>query len=251
MDGTVRRGYRASKHRRGGEMKISGTRVLRSVVLAGPLVMLFAHASAAQTTLQPRTMSRIGQVDPRYVSFNIEAVEVTGGRFWKPFKDESAAKSNAPITASSDLYEYRSPINLTEPKLRNLAAALAPSYLRVSGTWMNSTFFQNDNAPALATPPKGYKGVLTRAEWKGVIDFSRAVGAELVTSVAISDGTRDANGVWTPGQAKALFDYTQSISGHIAAAEFMNEPTFAIVGGAPEGYTAAAFARDAKLFRSF
>jgi hypothetical protein len=206
-------------------------------------------------------MPQTGKVDPRFVSFNIEAVEVAGGRFWKPFEDEDGSKKPSPpdstsgpvgtTTARSDPYEYRPPINLLNPKLRNLSAALAPSYVRVSGTWMNSTFFQNDDAPALATPPKGFKGVITRAEWKDVVDFSRAVGAELVTSAAISEGTRDAKGVWTPQQAKALFDYTRSIGGHIAAAEFMNEPTFAIVGAAPRDYDAAAFARDAQIFRSF
>ncbi len=242
-------------------MSISEARNLVLVTMTALLPMLVASSAHAQTALQPRTMPQIGKVDQRFVSFNIEAVEVAGGRFWKPFKKEggpvkssaldSAGESVTPTPASSDPYEYRPPINLGNPKLRNLAAALNPSYLRVSGTWMNSTFFQNDDAPAMATPPQGYKGVITRAEWKGVVDFSRAVGAELVTSAAISDGTRDAKGVWTPQQTKTLFDYTKSIGGHIAAAEFMNEPTFAIAGAAPKDYDAAAFARDAKIFRNF
>jgi heparanase len=222
---------------------------------------LIPCSTAAETALNPQAMPKMGQVDPRFLSYNIEAVEVTGGRFWKPFKPESGPGSalpadappaeGQPTGATADPYEYRPPINLSNPRLRKLAAALEPSYLRVSGTWRNSTFFQDDNAPAKTTPPEGYMGVLTRAEWKGVVDFAQAVGAELVTSVAISDGTRDANGVWTPDQAKAIFDYTKSLGGHIAAAEFMNEPNFAIVGGAPKGYDAAGFARDAKLFRNF
>ena len=219
--------------------------------------------TATQTAVHPRTMPRIGVVDPRFVSYNIEAIEVTGGRFWKPFKPENpsetpAAPTPAPTSkdlladlAKKDPYEYRGPIDLGNPKLRKLAAALQPSYLRISGTWQNSTFFQDSDAAAPATPPAGYKGVLTRAAWKGAIDFSRAVGADLVTSVAISDGTRDAKGVWQPNEAKTLFDYTRSVDGHIAAAEFMNEPTFAALGGAPAGYTAADFARDAILFRDF
>jgi hypothetical protein len=77
------------------------------------------------------------------------------------------------------------------------------------------------------------------------------VGAEIVTSVATSAGTRDANGVWTPAQAQAVLDYTKSVGGHIAATEFMNEPTFAVIGGAPSGYDAAAFARDVKVFEGF
>ena len=64
-------------------------------------------------------------------------------------------------------------------------------------------------------------------------------------------GTRDDAGVWTPEQAKRLIDYTKSVGGHIAAAEFMNEPTFAAMGGAPAGYDAAAYGRDFKVFRAF
>jgi heparanase len=123
--------------------------------------------------------------------------------------------------------------------------------MRVSGTWQNSTFFQNDDGPALKDPPAGFKGVMTRAEWKGVIDFARATDDKLVTSFAISPGTRNADGVWTPAQAKALVDYTKSLGGSIAAAEFMNEPTFPGPGNAPPGYDAAAFARDAKVFQAF
>lgn len=91
--------------------------------------------------------------------------------------------------------------------------------------------------------------MLTRQEWKGVVDFARAVDAKIVTSFATSPGTRNAAGVWTPDQARQFLAYTQSIGGSIAAAEFMNEPTFAAMGGAPKGYDAAAYARDIAVFR--
>jgi heparanase 1 len=71
-----------------------------------------------------------------------------------------------------------------------------------------------------------------------------------VTSFAIGAGTRDANGVWMPDQAQSLLSYTHAIGGKIAAAEFMNEPNLAAMGGAPEGYDATAYGRDFKLFRS-
>jgi hypothetical protein len=202
-------------------------------------------------------MTKLTIVDPRFVSYNVEMVEVTGGRFWKPYSDYVSAQKNATPDANQqvgmnpDLYQYRSPIDLANPRLRKLAQGLGPAYIRVSGTWANSTFFQNDDNPALKDPPTGFKGVLTRAEWKGVVDFAHAVGAELVTSVAISAGTRDADGVWTPTQAKAVLDYTKSLGGSIAATEFMNEPTFPGPGGAPTGYDAVAFARDVKIFNGF
>jgi hypothetical protein len=77
------------------------------------------------------------------------------------------------------------------------------------------------------------------------------VDAKIVTSFATSAGTRDAAGVWTPDQAKKLVTYTKSIGGSFAAAEFMNEPTFAMMGGAPKGYDAAAYAKDFVVFKQF
>ena len=90
--------------------------------------------------------------------------------------------------------------------------------------------------------------MLTRKEWKGVIDFLHAVNGELVTSFATSIGTRNAQGAWTPKQASIWLAYTKSVGGQIAAAEFMNEPTYAAMGGAPKGYNAADFSRDNAVF---
>jgi hypothetical protein len=46
-------------------------------------------------------------------------------------------------------------------------------------------------------------------------------------------------------------EYTKSIGAGIAAAEFMNEPNLAAMGGAPAGYDAAAYGRDFKTFHAF
>jgi hypothetical protein len=92
---------------------------------------------------------------------------------------------------------------------------------------------------------------LTRRQWRDVIDFSQAVDAKLVTSFAVSPGTRDTAGVWTPDQARRLLAYTRLLGGSIAAAEFMNEPDLPAISGAPPGYDAAAYGRDFKIFRSF
>ena len=219
-----------------------------------------APRNALATSVAPGNMARIGTVDERFQSFNMEAVEVTGGRFWKPFgaagtanlaEQKPATAVTAPGGMDPSLYEYRPPIDLSNKRLRKLAAALGPAYLRVSGTWMNSTYFQDSDEPAPATPPKGFNSVLTRKEWKGVVDFSRAMDAEIVSSFATSAGTRDADGVWTPEEAKKFLSYTKSVGGSIAAAEFMNEPTFASMGGAPQGYDAAAYAKDFAVFRKF
>jgi hypothetical protein len=198
---------------------------------------------ADEPSIDPTNITRVGTVDARFQSYNIEMVEVTGGRFWKPYGAELP-------TAGTDLYAYRPPVDLNNIKLRRLAAALAPAYLRVSGTWANSTYF-SDMEHAASAPPAGFDGVLTRGQWRDVIDFSQAVDAKIVTSFAISPGTRDAAGVWTRDQARHLLAYTHLLGGSIAAAEFMNEPDLPAISGAPAGYDAAAYGRDFKIFRSF
>ena len=227
-------------------------------ILAVAFVLSCAQiqARAQAVPLDPAKMPRIGTLDERFASYNIEMAEVTGGNFWKPYQSQSSAAARATKPAQSGLtpagmnpnmYQYRPPIDLSNPRLRKLAAALGRSYVRVSGTWANSIYFANsNNSPDRA--PAGFSGVLTRKEWKGVIDFVHAVNAELVSSFATSVGTRNAQGVWTPKQASDWLAYTKSVGGQIAAAEFMNEPTYAAMGGAPKGYTAADYARDIAVF---
>jgi hypothetical protein len=208
-------------------------------------------------------MPRVETIDDRFQSYNVEMLEVTGGKFWKPYDGKASpshhekppaagAGSEAATPAGMDpnAYAYRPPIDLTNARRRKLAAALGPAYVRVSGTWANTTYFA-DSDPPPKTPPAGFGGVLSRPQWKGVVEFARAVDAKIVTSFAISPGARDAGGAWTSKEASKFLEYTKSVGGKIAAAEFMNEPTLAAMGGAPKGYDAAAYGRDFKVFRAF
>jgi hypothetical protein len=227
------------------------------------VALLRPSASVAQSlSVAPSTMPRIGSVSDRYQSYNVEMIEVTGGRFWKPYRPApgdvvqqgappaAAPGGDTPSGMNADLYQYRPPIDLSNARLRKLAAALGPAYVRVSGTWANTTYF-SERAEPPAAPPAGFKGVLSRAQWKGVVDFAQGVNAEIVTSFATGVGARDPAGVWTAEQAARLIDYTSAIGGRIAAAEFMNEPNLAVMGGAPAGYDAAAYGRDFKRFHAF
>jgi hypothetical protein len=65
-------------------------------------------------------MPRIAKVDERFQSFNVEMVEVTGGWFWKPYKDVQAIligqvspKEGCLVPAGMDpcLYQQRRPID--------------------------------------------------------------------------------------------------------------------------------------------
>src|SRR6266567_8655560 len=154
------------------------TRYRMRVIVSLAVLALTCYSAASSTDLNPANMPAIGTVDKRFQSYNIEMLEVTGGRFWKPYKD---SESGSATKANPDLYQYRPPINLGQARLRKLAAALGPVYLRVSGTWANTTYFHNVDGPAPTTPPTGFNGVLTRAQWKGVVDFAHAVNAEIIT----------------------------------------------------------------------
>jgi heparanase len=222
-------------------------------VLAGAALTALASWGAEPAKLDPARMRRIGRVDERFQSYNVEMVEVTGGRFWAPYRAGAAAtepgaeKPSVPGVDPS-AFRTRPPIDLGNPRLRSLAKALGPACMRVSGTWANSTYFHDSDDPAPASPPAGFGGVLTRAEWRGVVEFSKAVNAELVTSFAVSPGVRDEKGLWTPDQLQRLLAYTASIGGRVAAAELFNEPNMAEMGGAPKGYDAAAYGRDFRVF---
>jgi hypothetical protein len=204
-------------------------------------------------------MKPIAHVSDRYQAFNVEMVEVTGGRFWAPYKPAASGPSAVPDTKpaatpggiDASRFRYRAPLDLSNPQLVKLARALGPTYIRVSGTWANTTFFDDSGAETPVKTPEGFGGVLTAKEWKGVLEFSKAVDAKIVTSFAIGSGVRDANGVWTPAQAEKLVAFTKAQGGQIALAEYFNEPTFAAMGGAPKGYDAAAYGRDFKIFLTF
>ena len=212
-----------------------------TIVFIFSLALMGRHAIAAEMSLDPAKMPSVGTVDERFQSYNIEMVEVTGGPFWKPY----AAQTNGP-----GLFSERKPKDLSNARLRRLAAALSPALMRISGTSANTTYFaDSDDAPS--TAPAGFKAVLTRRQWQSVVDFSRAIDAPIVTSFAVSAGARDARGVWTSEQGRRLLAVTRAMGGRVAAAELMNEPDLPAIGGAPVDYDAAAYGRDFAVFRAF
>jgi hypothetical protein len=198
---------------------------------------------ARPVVLSPAALARTGSVNERFLSYNIEMVELTGGRFWRPYDDAGARKGD-------DRYEYRPPLDLGNARLRKLAAALAPSYVRYSGTWANATYFDDSDEMA-QPPPAGFDTVLTRAQWRGAVEFARAVGAGVVMSFATSSGARDAAGVWQPDNSARLLRYTQSLGGNVAAAEFANEPNMIELTKPPAGYTPADYRRDYGRFHEW
>lgn len=218
------------------------------------------HLSAQKKVIRlvPSSFKQIGTIDQRFQSYNVEMAEVIGGNFWRPYDKNELSKSSekelqsTPLISidqtNTSLYQAIPPINLYDKRLRILAAALGPVYVRVSGTWANTVYFrENETDTSL---PAGFNAYLTKQQWKGVIDYIKAVDAKLVTSFSVSEGVRDPQGIWTPVEATKLIDYTKSIGGEIAAAELFNEPNFGSAGGV-KGYTEEKFAKDISVFSKF
>lgn len=214
-------------------------------------------AAEPVAVLSPDRMPEVGRVDLRFQSYNVEMAEIVGGRFWAPYPkagsipEVKSAGTTGTLGFDTALFRQRPPADLTNVRLRNMARALGPAYIRVSGSWANKTFFQDDDLPRMATPPKGFENVLTRAQWRGVIDFARAVDGRITTSFAVSDGARDSSGAWSPNEARKLLRFTRSIRGTIHSAELINEPNLGAASGLPAGYSAGSFARDVAVFRDF
>jgi len=210
-------------------------------------------ADADTIKINLKEMKYLNSVDERYQSYNVEMVEVVGGEFWRPYKTmDSLPSSTASFNFSnrSQMFRKLPPINLEDKRLINLAKGLAPAYVRVSGSWANTVYFQNNDS-VNAKAPEGFVNTLTKSQWKGVINFVKATNSKLITSFAVSKGVRDAGGVWTAKEAQKIVQYTQSIGGDISAAELFNEPTIPMAGGVDTNYNGHNFVKDIAVFKAW
>ncbi|MET0375349.1 MAG: hypothetical protein ABW128_13975, partial [Rhizorhabdus sp.] len=214
-----------------------------------------APALSQNAVLVPSTFPMVRKVDPRFQSYNVEMVEVVGGRFWAPYPKagDKPANTNQPTGGGVDInamFRKRPPLDLAKDRgLRTLARALGPAYIRVSGAWANRVFFHDADTPAPASPPPGFESVLTRPQWAGVVDFAKYVNAPLVGSFPVGVGARNPDGSWNPDQARRMIRYTRDLGGAFVAAELVNEPNVGPQVGVPKDYTPARFAQDIAAFR--
>ncbi len=116
-------------------------------------------------------------MDERYQSYNVEMAEVTGGNFWKPYEQRQTAAEPALVPAPSaerpvaaqtrpagqdpSMFQPRPPIDLSNARLRALAAALGPAYMRVSGTWANMVYLHDADTPPPSQAPAGFQACRT------------------------------------------------------------------------------------------
>ena len=195
----------------------------------------------------------IRTVNDKLMSYNVEFTEVTGGTFWKAYTPEQIAgteKFGVPgvtnfMEAYAGLMQVYPPIDLYNEKLRKLAAEFGPVWVRVSGTWATKTYYDFEG---IGVTPEGYQNRLTKEQWKGVVDFVKAINAKLLISIANCDGLHKHDEPIDLSQAKKIFELTTECGGTIDATEFVNEPNMLDITGFPVGYTAEDYARDQDIY---
>jgi hypothetical protein len=84
-----------------------GAGMIFRLFLLGASFSSLALSAEPAISINPSSMPATGAIDKRFQSFNTEMLEVTGGRFWKPYKDvKPGSTAGGP---GADLYEYRPP----------------------------------------------------------------------------------------------------------------------------------------------
>ena len=135
-------------------------------------------------------------VSERFVSFAVDSAQLVGALFWSP-DAVPQAQGISPVT----------PYDFSHDKLRKLTRALAPAYLRIGGTDADKLYYDLSRTP-VANPPAGYDYVMTADQWDRVNSFAHDLGLSVLFTLNAGPGPRDADGMWTPDNARALMAYT-------------------------------------------
>lgn len=152
----------------------------------------------------------VATVDPRFLSFTLDAAQVVGGVFWDPAGDVAFG------FGSERVPEF----DFDRPRLRALTAALAPAYLRIGGSEADRIRYDLSDEPG--PPGPGYEEVLTRAQWDAIGDFATDLDLDLVFTLNAGPANR-TEGRWTPTQAETLVRYAAARGDPVAVWELGNE----------------------------
>ncbi|MBW2507042.1 MAG: hypothetical protein JRE81_00275, partial [Deltaproteobacteria bacterium] len=159
-----------------------------------------------------------------YLSVAVDTAQVVGGLFW----------SAEPVAQL--IGQERQPVyDFTRPRLRALAAELAPAFLRIGGSDADRVLYDmSENPIAEDDLPEGFEFVLTANQVDGVFEFSQALGFDVMFTLSAGPGARDETGDWTPDMARRLLEYVSSNAYEVTLWELGNEwDRFPIILGVP------------------
>lgn len=188
--------------------------------LASLLVSLAAACSSEGTGAPPPdtiaeiridASTAVATVDERYLSVAVDTAQVVGGRFW-------SADADVELIGQEEVPEY----DFSRPRLRQLAAELAPAFLRIGGTDADRVIYDMSENP-ITEAPEGFEFVLTAAQVDGIFEFAAALDYDVMFTLSAGEGTRDEQGAWTPDMARELLEYVATQEYEVAVWELGNE----------------------------
>jgi heparanase len=203
-------------------------------------------ARAPAATGQPVVLTIDGrrpsaEVDERFLSVALDTSQALGGHWWAPDARHLELGRGDERTA---------PFAFDRPRLRRLAAALAPAYLRIGGTEADVVYYDmsaRESHPA----PAPYELVLTRERWDAVNEFARATGYDLLFTVNAGPGPRARDGRWSPQNADSLLEYTRAAGYRVPIWELGNEvDSYWFTHGLSSRVSGRQYAEDLALFGS-
>jgi len=117
--------------------KFCGRTVAATLLLGSSLAPTSGLPAASHfLTIDPARLPAIGHVDERFLSYNVEAVEVTGGNFWAPYpkpddKPQQPVAGPHGVEFVTGAYQKRDPTDLKGNERLRLVA-LKPWVRRMS-----------------------------------------------------------------------------------------------------------------------
>jgi hypothetical protein len=189
------------------------------VVIVGSGALLAVEESAPRAYTGPERMRLafdgqrpVAEVDERFLSFAVDTAQVVGGEFWAPKGQGRGMLDTHPVAD----YDFG------RPRLRRLAAALGPAYLRIGGTDADRTvYYLGEGQPP--APAGGARWVLTRRRWDDVNEFARAADLRVAFTLNAGPSARDDRGDWNPDSARGLIAYSKAHGFPVDVWELGNE----------------------------
>lgn len=166
----------------------------------------YPDAPPGATELRVDTATTAAEVAPEFLSFAVDSSQLAGGNWW----------------SSEGYTEPVEPYDFARPRLRRMAAALAPAYLRLGGSEADVIYYDLSADPVSEAPPP-YELVLDRTLLDGACDFARDLGLEIMFTLNAGPGPRDAELAWTPDNARGLIDYVRRTGCPVRIWELGNE----------------------------
>jgi heparanase 1 len=185
-------------------------------------------------------LRRRSRVDDRFLSVALDTSQVLGGHWWAP------GASRVEVGRGSRLVE---PIDLDNPRLRLLAAELAPAYLRIGGTEADVVYY--DMGPVPSAHPDGFELSLSRSRWDAVGRFASRAGYDLFFTVNAGPATRGEDGRWSPANFSTLLAYSKTTGRDVSVFELGNEvDSFWFTHGLRHQVSGRTYADDLANFRA-